>query len=613
MAVWRSNVSKDKEQAVLSEDNVSKDIAGRCDWRTVIAECQEKDCFSYHTKLLNCAREADERGDSATAKLLRLLGLVTSFVLKPDSPDQPFVPWFFDAKHHTGSPENLSEAELTILRGLLPEVSDPELRARITDVLWLREGDHLMAETAVESYLKSSSRLAKMAKWHPFLESVKRATNLARSLKNPNLLAKCVAFIESFLDDSGDGGDSAAAVLMELLQEFREGDPAKYARLAKQMALIAEKRNDWNSAHWCWTIKAKWHAIENDAEKEREARVRAAKTFERSAEDARSRTQPPPSYIAATAHLRDAIADYRRIGGMQDHVKILQAKLLDYEGHIDEEMGTISVSMDITPLVDVATDAVKGKTILQALYALAFIIDPPKVSDLEKGALDTMKQSFKYLVDEKKVNQDGKVTAKRPAVNPNDQKTSDVALRSAIMERANMHRHLVAGASIKSARDQINREHQVRVEELLPLVTYNVFVPPGREKIFAIGLYAGLTGDFLIALHLLIPQLENSLRYLLTQRGIITSMLTDELVQDEYPLTTIIYFTDLKEILGEDLTFDLQGVLVDRFGFNLRNRVAHGLINFDEFFLSSEASYLWWIALRLCCMFKDGQERRNSP
>ena len=33
-----------------------------------------------------------------------------------------------------------------------------------------------------------------------------------------------------------------------------------------------------------------------------------------------------------------------------------------------------------------------------------------------------------------------------------------------------------------------------------------------------------------------------------------------------------------RKLLGEDLVFDLQGLLVERFGVNLRNRMAHGLM-----------------------------------
>jgi len=57
----------------------------------------------------------------------------------------------------------------------------------------------------------------------------------------------------------------------------------------------------------------------------------------------------------------------------------------------------------------------------------------------------------------------------------------------------------------------------------------------------------------------------------------------------------------MKEILGEDITFDLQGLLVEPAGSNIRNLMAHGLIAHDQFF-SEPIVYLWWLTLRLCCL-----------
>ncbi len=42
----------------------------------------------------------------------------------------------------------------------------------------------------------------------------------------------------------------------------------------------------------------------------------------------------------------------------------------------------------------------------------------------------------------------------------------------------------------------------------------------------------------------------------------------------------------------------MRGLLVERFGANLRNDMAHGLLDHDSFYLPS-ACYLWWLALRL--------------
>ena len=53
---------------------------------------------------------------------------------------------------------------------------------------------------------------------------------------------------------------------------------------------------------------------------------------------------------------------------------------------------------------------------------------------------------------------------------------------------------------------------------------------------------------------------------------------------------------ELREILGDDLVTDLHVLLVDKFGDNLRNRLAHGLISHNQFF-NPTIVYAWWLCL----------------
>ena len=57
----------------------------------------------------------------------------------------------------------------------------------------------------------------------------------------------------------------------------------------------------------------------------------------------------------------------------------------------------------------------------------------------------------------------------------------------------------------------------------------------------------------------------------------------------------------LREIFGEDMVFHLQRLLVDPLGANLRNKMAHGMMSFGEFF-SISVAYLYWLILRLVCL-----------
>lgn len=234
------------------------------------------------------------------------------------------------------------------------------------------------------------------------------------------------------------------------------------------------------------------------------------------------------------------------------------------------------------------------------------MVASPKVSQLRQEVQTQSREyALSYLFPRVMINERGKIIARQAdsvlSSNPNE---SEAATRFKMYENAAHYQAFHAQAFIEPARYQINLEHSVRVNDLLAIVSHSPFVPPEREYLFAKGLYAGLTGDFFTSTHILIPQIENSVRYLLGKRGVLTSGLDNFGIQEERRLTTTLdpsKCPEITSIFDEDTLFDLQGLLIKDSGSNLRNRMAHGLIN-DSEFLSPIMSYLWWVTLRLCCL-----------
>ena len=51
-------------------------------------------------------------------------------------------------------------------------------------------------------------------------------------------------------------------------------------------------------------------------------------------------------------------------------------------------------------------------------------------------------------------------------------------------------------------------------------------------------------------------------------------------------------------IFGEDLTYEIKALSCDQLGPNLRNNIAHGLLN-DQEVHSVDVIYAWWLGLKL--------------
>lgn len=124
-------------------------------------------------------------------------------------------------------------------------------------------------------------------------------------------------------------------------------------------------------------------------------------------------------------------------------------------------------------------------------------------------------------------------------------------------------------------------------------------MPPGHQGIYRRGLYYGLCGDMLLAAHLLTPQLENSIRYVLEQNGVDVSNLESDLTQPVKTLGPLLTLPATTEIFGPDGVFELRGLLIEKLGYSFRHRVAHSFVSKGECY-GPECSNLWWLALRLC-------------
>ena len=572
---------------------LTKDDFINSPWQDVVNSSETKDCRTYN--FWKKAEEAQEAGNVREQAVFGILAFATRRTITPESTEDDFARAFQD----------LTEEHLDFLAEIAPEISDPELQAQVADILWNRrrqQGGYQMAKLAITAYLQSATELENSNEWTLISYRIERALRLARTINYQ--VEGVVAHIEAVLDRyKGEDPLWLSAKLMELLQEYRLGDPAKYAALAEKAATLAESAHNWDRARAYWKIKAKWHLIEKDREKERAAWMLAAETYVKEAEDALQRNPAP--YLTASHYLQKAVEAFRNIRGTQEEKAADKARaeevhklLLQYQKESIKEFIPISHKADISKEVEKARAFVTGKQFQEALFSFALLGASPKVSHLRQVVKNTA--ILHQLFPIEMVNKMGKVVASQSS----DPGKAEEATRFQMYMLAVINQKGHAQARIEPARDQINLEHSIRLDDLRPIVSHSPFVQPEREYLFAKGLYAGLTGDFITSTHILIPQIEESVRYLLRKRGAITSRDDDKGIQNENDLNKTLYprnYPEITSIFDEDTLFDLQGLLVEHSGSNLRNLMAHGLIN-DDGFLSPLMSYLWWLALRLCCL-----------
>lgn len=580
---------------------VTKADFDRSNWQDILSNASSMTCDSYYSAFKQAWSDATDNEDEDTdvAEVFRFIGKITSMWLDPSqSADDPFFPMMiFTDGSRTPTVEDLNSEELEILAQVVNDISDPELRARIADILWIRKRDYRMAILAARAYVESTKRLKKSDAWlSPVSWRLERAIQLARQIRNTELIGEIFSNVEGIAQKAVSDGqllNFAPITMMNLMQKYNyiPDDNSAYISLAERGANAAANDRKWHLAREYWETKARWYS-ETDAEF-RQARIEAAETYVKEAEVAAG--DNPSRHIAAAAFIEDAIEALRKIGGMQERIGQLQVLLTEYGRKSLDEMGEISIPIDLTRASTKAKEQVQGKTLYDAMFVLMRLGNSPRVVDLREEVIRSIEaHPFTFRVASRTLNDLGKVVGRRGTVDDDE----EIVIEYEMYQSAARSQDILAVGIIDPARQQILLEHRVRVRDFFPLVFDNPFIPPGREEIYARGLHAGLMGDHLIASHLLIPQIENSLRYVLQQNGVITDRLSHDLIQDEYTLDKIIYYDELKETFGDDIVFDLKGLLVKRSGSNIRNLLAHGLMIQDDFY-SARLIYLWWLTLRL--------------
>ena len=583
-------------------------------WNEVAAGAVKPDCWSIQSKLREEAARRIATGEVGAAAL-EFLARLCSMMLRPEDPSRPFRPQVVLADGaRSAIPDDLSGSEIELLAHLYPRCLSPELRARCADLRWELARDVTAAKVAVSAYREAARSLGE---WYSTADRMRRALGIAASLGKAGepfegLLATTEAWA---LEQWEDGGNrDLAAALTEIVLGFSSSKADAFAAASDAEAKRLETEGSTNEERRFLQLAADSYGIAKNTASRETIWRRIAESHLR---DGR-RASASGKALVAPSHYEAAIASLRRLpGGEKERVAELRRELTDLQPAALAEMRRISSSMDISEFVKKAREAVAEKSLIDALRELALSWRPPEVSHLRSEVEElAAKTPLKSLIRMVVVDGDGRKLGERGPLDPADPGYEE-SVAVEMFTHASLYRRLQVAGVIDPMRQQILLEHRVTETSLAPILDLNPFIPGDRKLIFARGLHAGLHGDLLVATHLLVPQLENSLRRLLADAGQPVSSMSPRGIEDMLGLDTLLQHPVLAEMLGEATLFDLRALLIERTSANLRHKFAHGLMS-DEEALSSDCMYLWWAVLRFC-MFpviyrqRLSAEQANTP
>jgi len=388
-----------------------------------------------------------------------------------------------------------------------------------------------------------------------------------------------------------------------LAESERLGVATKLEELGKQ----AEGEGGMDDAQSFYSAAAIWY--DEAGNKVAAARTTAAEAecWVRQAQARAGCAQPSP--MVTMRFYENAIQTLRTIGRAQraawrvdERIEELRILLAQAGTESLSEMGMIrSPGVNIDELVSAARRDVSGKPVLEALAAFCAFYEGVDVARLREGALEWLRNSpLQALMGSTLMSSDGRVIAKRPSMSLNAKMTDadEEAIWAAMVRDHMLTMQLIVQGQVAPAWHVLVLEHRLLEDELIQIARNASIIPKGRSRLIGKGLFAGYDGDFVTAIHILVPQLENLVRHHLKAAGAITSHLDKSGVVTENGLGALMELPQAVQVFGEGICFEIKAVFCTPHGPNLRNNLAHGLVD-DDACTSVEGVYAWWFMFRL--------------
>ena len=266
---------------------IKKEDIDRTAWQQVLVEADQKLCSVYAKLFYQRAQEAGKAHDSRTEAVYTFLGAVASPELKLETPSRdPFVPAADLQYSRTPLPEDFSADELRVIKQLIETVQDAELRSRLADILWVRQGDASVASLAVDSYLSSALHLKDVVQWADGYDRLKRSFDIAVFLgKETKAYRKTIDYLQKQLSEFGAEEPTPWwAKLINLLMDAGEGNASRFASICGTSAQRCETAGQWETARLYWQVKARCETVAGQDKNKEIALKRASDTYVKQAD-----------------------------------------------------------------------------------------------------------------------------------------------------------------------------------------------------------------------------------------------------------------------------------------------------------------------------------------
>ena len=483
------------------------------------------------------------------------------------------------------------------------------LQARVFDFLWEHhpQKDHRDALRAVDAYLDMAKIFSGDEKtWMTTVDAFDRAMALACQINDRPRAKACRdnAITHLRLCCSSERW----AELCDLTTCFLALRDSKFKDLLVTEVLnnisslidIAatehQKRGDHHGEMHFLKVLCVIRRIQGGEEGERTVMVRQAQTLHTHAD----REAVKNNWRVAASFYTHAVAAYQRAGDVAAADQMKMRASYANEKAVEQmkpSEGTIRLPREaVDEYIRIFTEAPDLATALIHVAA-----DPQWLLDVEhaaKMATETEQVAPFYSMVSKQVIRDDRVAA--TASSPEERhKYLEMQAHSQKMYVFLQLRH--------EAFSRLRGERGLCSGDVMAHLEGWSLMPTKKIPFFRRAIQAYFEGDYVVALHLLIPHLEDLLRRILRFADVPSRGFSSDGTQTEQVLGDVLRNPKVVAVIGEPLQRTLLFVMTDEQGFNLRNLVAHGMVS-DHQCTTGAVEVILWLLLSLTVLRRTGKD-----
>lgn len=539
-------------------------------------------------------------------RVLQVLAMVSSAMLNPEDWLEPFTPAMQFGGKRTVVPADLDADQVALLARIAPLVERDDLRARVADVAWVYgdRSDISMLDRAIDAYRAAPLTgdvwfaVGKEAWVRAFTLAARRGAEGRARTQDMSDALKAQILAGQVTDNFG------TVEFAETLRQHGHVDASGRAELSETLFALAARASSEAprlSRHLEREALA-WLGTPNTATANA-ATERIARTYIAEA-DSRIQADPMAGTLAEGHFLEKAIAvlrtiprSYRLENGLDELIGNLRIRLRESrESSIEQMMRIQSDPVDLTEAASYARSRVSGHADkFDALAAFATLTPPLDEAITRKNAEKILEGTISHIFGSSTFSSDFRKIASRPGASG---QADEDTIWAEMVRMVFFHSQLLGKGIIQPAQDVLTTEHRFSEQYLVSLCKESPTVPEGHEMLWGNGLVLGLGGNYGAAVSVLVPQLEQIVRVMLKRHDVHTLFVDEHGVETEKSLNALLDMTETEDIFGAGMVMEMKGMLIVQGGPNLRNDIAHGILD-DNSAWSYSALYMWWFCLRL--------------